>query len=204
MTNRPPKEAREGFYRALGFRPDADPDWDSFPFNIPAIRDLGKVRLHPAVTFLVGENGSGKSTILEAVAVRLGHSETGGSNDRSFNQRPLDGGLHDAMFIDRSWNRRPAETFFMRAETVFDFTNQIERELRENPGFGRDFGRLGGVSLHNRSHGEAFLAIVQNRFTDESLFIMDEPEAALSPLRQLTLLKEIDLLVRRGCQTAWG
>jgi len=72
--------------------------------------------------------------------------------------------------------------------------------MRRDPGYGRNFLRYGGVSLHNRSHGEAFLAIVQNRFADESLLIMDEPEAALSPLRQLTLIKEIDLLVRRGCQ----
>jgi predicted ATPase len=200
MRQRPPREQREGFYHEVTFRSDAEIDFDTFPFYIPAVRSIEKLKLHPAVTFLVGENGSGKSTILEALAIRLGHSEIGGPNDQSFERRPFDGGLHDVILMNRSRHRRPAETFFMRAETVFDFTNMIEKDQRTDPGFGRDFRRYGGISLHNRSHGEAFLAIVQNRFTDESLFIMDEPEAALSPLRQLTLLKEIDLLVSRGCQ----
>jgi predicted ATPase len=200
MGRRPPKEEREGFYRDVRFRPDAEIDFDRFPFTVPAVRDIAKLQLHPAVTMLVGENGSGKSTILEAIAIRLGHSEIGGPNEEDFTSRPFDNGLHDNIILGRSMYRRPAETFFMRAETVYDFTNQIEREMRREGGFGRDFRRYGGVSLHNRSHGEAFLAIVQNRFNDESLFIMDEPEAALSPLRQLTLLKEIDLLVRGGCQ----
>jgi predicted ATPase len=200
MRQRPLREEREGFYHNITFRPDAEIDHDEFPFTIPAVRDIPKLNLHPAVTMLVGENGSGKSTILEALAIRLGHSEIGGPNDQNFSQRPFDGGLHDTILISRSRYRRPSETFFMRAETVFDFTNQIETEMLNEPGYGRDFRRYGGVSLHNRSHGEAFLAIVQNRFADESLFIMDEPEAALSPLRQLTLIKEIDLLVNRGCQ----
>lgn len=198
MGSRPPKEARQGFFSALLLREDGVEEWDRFPFNIPAVRDLNKVKLHPAVTFLIGENGSGKSTIVEAAAVRLGHREIGGSNVLSFNQRPLDGGLHDAILMPRL--RRPAETYFMRAETVFDFTNRIQGEIDTLEGFGENFGSLGGKSLHLRSHGEAFMAIVQNRFRRESFVMLDEPEAALSPQRQILLLKELDLLVREGCQ----
>jgi len=200
IRDRPPKEARNGFLEYLALREDGIDDWDRFPFCIPAVRDLNKIVFHPAVTFLVGENGSGKSTILEAIAIRLGHGETGGPKAHNFNMRELDGGLHDAMVMKHSYIRKPAETFFMRAETVFDFTAEIEREMREHAGYGRDFRNYGGKSLNERSHGEAFLAIVQHRFKDESLFVMDEPEAALSPIRQMTLLKEIDILVSRGCQ----
>ena len=105
----------------------------------------------------------------------------------------MDGGLHDAIRIDESNFRRPADRFFIRSETVFN----LATELDEDPSLYRHYG---GRSLHTRSHGEAFLAIVQNRLREESFFILDEPEAALSPARQLVVLKEIDWLVRGGSQ----
>jgi len=170
--------------------------------------DLGQVRFHPAVTFFVGENGSGKSTLLEAMAVRLGFEDTGGDAEvgtrNRFDHQSPDGGLHDYIQLesgnaagrdDRYFPRIPGDRFFLRAETVFNLATQIDES--SDPGAG---DRFGSRSLHTRSHGEAFLAIIQNRMRPESLLLMDEPEAALSPTRQLTLLKEIDWLVRAGCQ----
>ncbi|MEZ0325444.1 MAG: AAA family ATPase [Fimbriimonas sp.] len=173
------------------------PGFEAFPFSIPAIRGLGKLALHPAVTFFIGENGSGKSTLMEAIGVRMGFSEVGGDPALSFSRRSPDGGLHDYLRIYESRHRRTADRFFLRAETVFELASGLDERDRFDPS-ARDW--YGEESLHTRSHGEAFLAIVQNRLRRESLFLMDEPEAALSPSRQLTLIKEMDWLVRSGCQ----
>lgn len=172
-------------------------DADRFPFNVPAIEKLGELEFHPAVTFFVGENGSGKSTLLEAMAVRMDLDETGGNVGAGFQRRAFDGGLHDAIRIRQSPYHRPADRFFLRAETVYNFATQLDKDAREDPEI---LASYGFKSLHARSHGEMFLAIVQNRMKRDSFFILDEPEAALSPARQLTAIKEIDWLVREGCQ----
>lgn len=176
---------------------DAVPSFDRFPFNIPSVQQMKQVEFHPAVTFLIGENGSGKSTIAEAIAVRMGITETGGESGTPFRLRFPDGGLHEALRLGESRTRVPADRFFLRAETVYDFANKLDQNQRQDPS---SLDRYGLKSLHARSHGEAFLAIIQNRLRSESFFVLDEPEAALSPTRQLTLLKEIDWLVRSGCQ----
>jgi predicted ATPase len=198
---RPRPEKREGFINAIFLAEEAVPSFDAFPFNLPAVRALKDVKLHPAVTFLIGENGSGKSTVIEAVAIRLNFEELGGESMQGFrnrfDHRVPDGGLHEALRIMTSSFRHPGDRFFMRAETVFDLANKLDALEKE---YNTGYGRYGGRSLHSRSHGEAFLALVQNRMRSESLIIMDEPEAALSPTRQLTLIKEIDWLVRSGCQ----
>ena len=178
-----------------------DGAFDQFPLSIPAVREMGTVTLHPAVPFLIGENGSGKSTIVEAMAVRLGFEEGGGDAEvgfrNRFDHRAPEGGLHDYLRLHASRIRRTGDRFFMRAETVFDLANKLDATTRQDPGA---LDRYGQRSLHTKSHGEAFLAIVQSRIRPESMVLMDEPEAALSPTRQLTLLKEIDWLVRSGCQ----
>jgi len=176
---------------------EAVPSHDFYPYNLPVVRNLGTLELHPAVTFFIGENGSGKSTLMEAIAVRMDMKEEGGEGKSPFMHRAPEGGLHDALRFITSRYRRTADRFFFRAETVFDLASSLERQERHNPAA---MDKYGEKSLHNRSHGEAFLAIVQNRMEGESFFLMDEPEAALSPTRQLTLLREIDLLVRDGCQ----
>jgi predicted ATPase len=196
VKRRPPN--RVGFIDFISL--DGVPSEDRFPYNIPAVRNFGTLRLHPAVTFLIGENGSGKSTIIEALAIRLSFEELGGSTLRGrdrFELRDPDGGLHDSLCIGLNPSRHPADRFFMRAETVFDLANKLDALEREYP---NGYRRYGGKSLHQRSHGEAFLALIQNRMVDESLIILDEPEAALSPSRQLTFIKELDWLVRCGCQ----
>lgn len=164
--------------------------------GLPLFQGLTSVPLHPAVTFFVGENGSGKSTFLEAVAVRAGFPETGGPLSKESFVREPDGGLHDYL---RLWNthRRPADGFFLRAEAFFGLATQLDEASVDQPWV---LDAYGAQSLNERSHGEAFLQLIQERFRWESLFVLDEPEAALSPQRQLVLLKEIDVLVRGGCQ----
>ena len=173
-------------------------DWRRFPFNVPAIRNLGQMTLNPAVTFLAGENGSGKSTLIEGMAIRLGFGEQGGTRNFNFGQREVDGRLHDYMRFERTpGHRRESDGFFLRAESFFNVATEIDQLQSVDGGM---YAHYGGKSLHRLSHGEAFIALVQNRFHDESLFLLDEPEAALSPARQLVLLKEIHWLVSSGCQ----
>lgn len=173
--------------------------WQRFPFNVPAIKKMGQLKLHPSITFLAGENGSGKSTLIEAMAIRLGFGEQGGTKNFTFGQREVDGGLHDYLRFDRTPGyRRETDGFFLRAESFFNVSTEIDELEKAEPG--KMYRNYGGKSLHHLSHGEAFIALVQNRFHDESLFLLDEPEAALSPARQLVLLKEIHWLVQSGCQ----
>lgn len=150
------------------------------------------------VTFLVGENGAGKSTLLEGVAVACGFNPEGGTRNFSFATRATHSVLGE--YLTPARKRYPRDGFFLRAESFYNVATNID-ELDEEPGLG---GRLidsyGGVSLHEQSHGESFLALVQNRFGGEGLYLLDEPEAALSPSRLLTLLGEMDLLVKRDSQ----
>ena len=162
--------------------------WDRYPYSIPAVAKLETLALHPQVTFLVGENGCGKSTLIEAIAVAVGFNAEGGSRNFHFSTRPTESELHAALRIVRG-ARRPRTGFFLRAESFFNVASAVD-----------DLGvqdSYGGKSLHERSHGEAFLALVNERFGPDGLYIMDEPEAALSPQRQLALLAAFERLVRQ-------
>ncbi|MHB1843693.1 MAG: AAA family ATPase [Deltaproteobacteria bacterium] len=160
-----------------------------FPFAVPAVRHLETLELHPQVTFLVGENGSGKSTLIEAVAMAAGFNAEGGSENFHFATRPSESELHAVLRLVRG-TRRPKTGYFMRAESFFNVATQVE-ELKVGGGYG-------GKPLHEQSHGESFLALVNNRFGPHGLYLLDEPEAALSPQRQLAFLRAIDGLVRKG------
>ena len=150
------------------------------------------------VTFLVGENGTGKSTLLEAVAVACGFNPEGGTRNFSFSTRATHSVLGEYLTPVRK--RYPRDGFFLRAESFYNVATNID-ELDEAPSFSpRLIDSYGGVSLHKQSHGESFLALVQNRFGGEGLYLLDEPEAALSPSRLLTLLGEMDQLVKRDSQ----
>ncbi len=151
-----------------------------YPFNINAFRDGIDLHLDTKVTFLVGENGSGKSTLLEALAECCGFNPEGGNRDH-----------HRAVFTERSefaqalrlsWLPKATEGFFMRAESFYNFATYIDDVS--------DLRAYGGKSLHAQSHGESFLSLFANRF-EQGLYILDEPEAALSPQRQLAFLKII-------------
>lgn len=149
-----------------------------FPFEIPIVRDGLSIELTTPVTFFVGENGSGKSTILEAVAWSVGFGAHGGGRDHQFAADAEGHALGRALRL--SWRQRTTDGFYLRAETFHNFSSYLES-------VGSTFARYGGESFHTRSHGEAFLALFQNRFED-GLYILDEPEAALSPQRQLAFL----------------
>ena len=172
---------------------------DSYLGDIPAIAGLGLLELHAPVTFLVGENGSGKSTLLEAVALALGFNPEGGSKNFSFSTRDTHSGLHGYLTLHRG-PYRPKDGFFLRAESFYNAASEIDRLADAAPGGDRYLSGYGGKSLHHQSHGESFLNLVHSRFHGQGIYLLDEPEAALSPARQLTLLCELHRLVEAGSQ----
>jgi predicted ATPase len=170
--------------------------WDpkSYPFNLPVVRNLHELEFHPKVTFVVGENGSGKSTLIEALAIAWGFNPEGGSKNFNFGTRSSHSELHRFVRPVRSLVRAK-DGFFLRAESYFNVASQIER-LDEEPGAGpRVIDSYGGRSLHEQSHGESFFALLEHRFRGQGLYILDEPEAALSPSRQLSFLSRMHELV---------
>lgn len=163
---------------------------DRYPFSLPAVRELDTLDLHPKMTFFIGENGSGKSTLLEAIAVSVGFNPEGGTKNFRFGTRGSHSNLHEHLRVAKGV-RRPKDGFFLRAESFFNVATEIEN-LDAEPSFGPPvIGSYGGRSLHEQSHGESFLALVTNRFGGKGLYILDEPEAALSPQRQLAVLSRI-------------
>lgn len=175
-------------------------DPEAYPFSLPAVRALADAPLAFApVTYFVGENGSGKSTLLEAVAVAMGFNAEGGTKNFHFETRRSESPLHAALRLGRG-ARRPQNGFFLRAESFFNLATEIER-LDQGPSFGPPvIDSYGGRSLHEQSHGESFLSLFLHRFGPDGLYVLDEPEAALSPQRQLAFLVRMHELVRQGCQ----
>jgi predicted ATPase len=174
-----------GYLRAIRLLRDSVRDFGVYPFSIPSIHSLDELELDAKVTFLIGENGAGKSTLIEAIAVLAGFNAEGGSKNFRFGTRRSESSLHQFMRPVRG-PRRPRDGFFLRAESYFNVATEIER--LDGGANGTLIDAYGGVSLHEQSHGESFLALAANRFHGHGLYILDEPEAALSPQRQLTLL----------------
>ena len=174
------------------------PSFDAYPFSLPAIRSLDTLAFHPAVTFIVGENGSGKSTLLEAIAVSLGFNAEGGTKNFRFGTRASHSVLGEYVRIAKGV-RRPRNGFFLRAESFFNVATEIER-LDAGPGGPPIIDSYGGRSLHEQSHGESFMALMANRFSADGIYVLDEPEAALSPHRQLEALRRIHDLASDGAQ----
>ena len=161
------------------------PAWDAYPFSIPAVKGLERLEFDPAVTFFVGENGSGKSTLIEAIVIKAGYNPGGGTKNFRGSARPSESELHNYLRLARG-ARRETWGFFLRGETMFNVFTEAEGYWRE--------------SMHEKSHGEAFLWVALHTFRDGGLYILDEPESALSPQRQLSFLCRIRQLVSAGSQ----
>jgi predicted ATPase len=185
----------------VALRRDKSPPMDAFPFCLPAVRGLRDEALvfHPKVTFLIGENGSGKSTLLEAIAVAWGFNPEGGTRNFNFSTESSHSPLHAYLRLGRS-ARRARDGFFLRAESFYNVASQINALDREPTIGAKIIDAYGGVSLHAQSHGEAFLSLMRHRFGGHGLYVLDEPEAALSPTRQLALLARLHQLVQRNSQ----
>jgi predicted ATPase len=171
-------------------------DFGAFPYSLPLVRDL-ELSFTKPVTFLVGENGSGKSTLIEGIAEVCGLPVSGGSKNEVGERHGPEQKSALGSVLRPSFTRRARDGYFFRAELQSHFASLLEQR-RDDPDFwGDPFAAYGGKSLHTRSHGEAFLAVILNRLKS-GLFIMDEPESALSPQRQLTLLTRMSELVDEG------
>ncbi|MDQ0178232.1 AAA family ATPase [Bacillus chungangensis] len=190
---------RSQFIRKIELLHDQVPSSQKYPFNIPAIRSLTELTLHPNATFLIGENGMGKSTLLEAIAISIGFNPEGGTFNFNFSTSDSHSELEQYIKVVKGV-KRPKDGFFLRAETFYNLATNIEELDREPGGSERIINSYGGVSLHEQSHGESFFAAFTNRFTGNGIYILDEPEAALSPLRQLSLLSRMHDLINKNSQ----
>ncbi|MBP5431509.1 AAA family ATPase [Ruminococcus sp.] len=167
--------------------------------KLPVVNSLAQMEeleLPRPVTYFVGENGTGKSTLLEAIAVKYGFNAEGGSLNYSFTTKETHSELHNAIKLIRGIER-PKTGFFLRAESFYNAASYLDEA---DGGSGKLLRAYGGVSLHEQSHGESFFSLVMNRFAGRGMYILDEPEAALSPSRQMSMLIRINELVKQGSQ----
>lgn len=173
------------FLRRIELQRDLIQSYNQYPFSIPSIKNLNQIDLHNKVTFFVGENGSGKSTLLEAIADKCEFNTAGGGKNNFYEVDASESALGD--FIRLSWLPKVTNGFFLRAESFYNFASHIDK---------MGTGPYGGKSLHHQSHGEAFFSLFSNRFRGRGIYLLDEPEAALSPSRQLAFLRILHDLVQ--------
>jgi predicted ATPase len=193
-----PAYKARNFLIGLRLLRDRVPSFAEYPLTIPAIGQLDELRFEQPVTFFIGENGAGKSTLLEAIAVASGLNPEGGSRNFNFTTRASHSGLKDYLRLVRS-PRRVRDRYFLRAESYFNLATNIE-ELDRGGGGPPIIASYGGKSLHEQSHGESFFALFMDRLGGNGFYIFDEPEAALSPTRQLAFLSRLHELVGEGSQ----
>jgi predicted ATPase len=186
------KRISDALVRSVVLKRDEVENFDKYPFSMPAIRDLHELTLDPHVTLFAGENGSGKSTLLEAIAVAAGFNPEGGSRHMTVSTRASHSTLHQFLRLVRG-TRRPRTGYFLRAESFFNVATYIE-DIPEA------VASHGGASLHERSHGESFLTLVTHRFGPNGLYVLDEPEAALSVRGNLALMRRMHDLAAQGSQ----
>lgn len=164
------------------------PSYTEYPFSIPSIRNFTHMDIENKVTFFVGENGSGKSTMLEAIADKCEFNTAGGGRNNFYDSYAADSLL--SKYIRLSWLPKITKGFFLRAESFYNFASHIDEV--------KAFEAYGGRSLHQQSHGESFMSLFENRFKGKAIYLLDEPEAALSPQRQLAFIKIMHELVLQG------
>jgi predicted ATPase len=179
------------YIRKVALRDDKIDTFDEYPYSLPAIKNFETLTLHPKVTYFVGENGTGKSTILEAIAVAFGLNAEGGTANFNFSTHKTHSDLHEKLTLVKG-SKRPEHSFFLRAESFYNLATNIDEIGAEQS--------YGGKSLHEQSHGESFFSVIMNRFRGNGLYILDEPEAALSPAKQLALLVRMDELIQKNAQ----
>lgn len=178
-----------------------EPTRDLYLNDLPVVnyfRNNKRLSLDSPITFFIGENGTGKSTLIEAIAVCAGFNAEGGSKNFSFSTNSTHSELCECISLSR--HDRPKDGFFLRAESFYNMATNID-EMDEAPSFDPPvIEAYGGVSLHRQSHGESFMALIENRFFGNGLYILDEPEAALSPKRIMSLMVAINELVKKNSQ----
>ncbi|HJP77262.1 MAG TPA: AAA family ATPase [Pseudonocardiaceae bacterium] len=194
-----PKRGPAQFIRQIRVDPLAKTG--GYPFTLPAVAHLirsGSLKFNRGVTFIVGENGSGKSTLIEAIAVAAGFNPEGGSQNFRFATRATESVLGDYLIL--TWNTtKPRTGFFLRAESYYNVASEIERLDRADPAHPL-LPAYGGVAPHERSHGESFLDLITHRFGPRGLYLLDEPEAALSVRGCVAALSRLAEIVEQGSQ----
>lgn len=185
------------YLQEIALKKDKITSWDEYPFNIPAISNLKTLKFSSEVSFIVGENGSGKSTIIEAIAIYLGFNPEGGTRNFNFSTSESHSPLHQYLKGVKSY-KQPKDGFFLRAESFFNVATNIDK--LNNIGRTPLYNSYGGKSLHEQSHGESFLNLILNRFSGNGIYILDEPEAALSPSRQMSFLARMGQLIKQNSQ----
>jgi predicted ATPase len=184
------------YLKRLWIDPARVPDREAYPFCLPFLVDNFELRFERAITIIVGENGTGKSTLLEGFAVLAGYDEAGGGKgyrpvDHSWAMEKMGGELSDALRA--SWLPKITRGWFFRAESFFSVARYLDQAAREAGEMGPDF--------LSHSHGEGFLRFFEERCQQQGIFIFDEPESALSPSRQIEFLKLLQMMDRSGrCQ----
>jgi len=179
------------YLREIRLKSDNIENFDDYPFYIPAVRELTTLEFHPDITFFIGENGTGKSTLIEGIAVALGFNPEGGTKHSLFATSRTHSELHRYLKTIKG-PMQPRDGYFLRAESFYNLAT-----LMDATGYLEGYG---GKSLHRQSHGESFMATLTNKLRGKGLYIMDEPEAALSPARQMTAIATIHRLVQEESQ----
>jgi predicted ATPase len=187
------------FIKSVSLKKELIGSFDEYPFCLPAVKSLDGLKFHPKVTYIIGENGTGKSTILESIATAYGFNPEGGSRNFTFSTADSHSGLFNFIRLVKG-ARRPKDGFFLRAESYYNvatYIDQLDSEMSYGPQIKNSFG---GKSLHEQSHGESFFSLFQHRLRGNGMYIFDEPEAALSPMRQLSFIARMHDLIGTGSQ----